>query len=268
MARKAQAKNHGKAFEPEIVHTIELAELFSMLRKSKVQGMGKNRIADEWNGDMNWNDAMTAAELGKWDAPKIEHLTIPTLEQESEDMRYFYDVTGNTLDVASYIAGEPEYWMVEEPIRKPCGRVIRIACEIGGLGDVEAYKLANRGQAIIALIHSLELQGHSIELTIVRAFTNANKDSYNFLIPIKHAGFALDVKRLQFMIGHPAFFRRVLFDLAEYAQGQDMHTLGTRTAYYAPQGYIHIRHDEGRMGTLEASMEWAKQFALTIAAEN
>jgi hypothetical protein len=191
MARRKAQIAPVKEYAPETVHTIELPELFSVLRNSTVKGYGRIRPTDDWNGNLDYDAALDAAEFGKWIAPKIENLTVPSLETESEDMRYFYDVTGNTLDVASYISGEPEYWITEEPIRKPCGRVIRLAVEIGGLGIVSAHAMANRGRAIIALIHSLELQGHSIELTIVRAFTNARGENYRFLIPIKHAGQSL-----------------------------------------------------------------------------
>jgi hypothetical protein len=207
---------------------------------------------------------LDAAEYGKWDAPTIEHLTLPELTSVSEDVRFFHDVTGQHLDICAYITGQPEQWQVEEPIEKPCGRVIRLAVEIGGTSSVSAESMANRGEAIIALIHSLELQGHSVEVTIVRAYQNSNHETYNFLVPIKRAGQALDVKRLQFMIGHPSFYRRCLFGFAEIAHGESLRSCSTGTRSYSPEGYIHLSCNEG----LYDSIEWAKRFAHSLATQN
>jgi len=224
------------------------------------------RESDDWNGNMSYSDALNAAEFGQWSAPEIKNLTLPKLTSASDDMRYYYDVCGEVLDVSSFCSGEPEYWQCSEPIQKPVGRVLRFAVEIGGLGDISAERLKNRGEAIIAMVNSLELQGHSVEVTVVRAYTNRDGNSYKFLIPIKAAGQAIDIQRFQFIIGHPSFFRRCLFGLSELAQGKDIDNCGTRTEEYAPDGFIHISHKQGLCYSPRESMDWAKQFAQSIAA--
>jgi hypothetical protein len=78
------------------------------------------------------------------------------------------------------------------------------------------------------------------------------------------------MNRIQFMLGQPGFFRRLLLMLAEHAQGAPLSgkgSCGTTTANYAPAGFTHISHASGRADRLADSMEWAKQFALAIAAE-
>lgn len=248
------------------VHSLELSDLLFRIRKSRAEWMSSvKRESYEWNGNLSLAESLDAAEFGKWSAPAIDSLTLPALEAPSDDMRYFYDVTGQSLDVASFVAGEPEYWQVAEPLYKPVSRVIRLAVEIGGLGMVDANHLKNRGEAIIALVNSLELQGHSVEVTIVRAFHMSQQPtkSYKFLVPIKSAGQALDIKRFQFIIGHPAFYRRCLFALTELATGLNIDENPTCTANYAPDGFIHIGHQQG-LGNKRDAMEWAKQFALTL----
>jgi hypothetical protein len=222
----------------------------------------------EWNGNLTFAAALDAAMGGQWNAPKIENLTLPAITGESEEVTFSYDVVGQHLDVSAFVAGEPEYWQVENPVSKPCGKIFRFAVEIGGPQFVEASQMANRGQAIIALVHSLELQGHSVEVTIVRAYQTSASEHYNFLIPIKHAGQALDTKRLQFMIGHPAFYRRCLFGFAEVAHGESMATCSTHTRTYSPVGFTHIPHYSGLASSLEQSMQWAEGFAHGINTQN
>jgi hypothetical protein len=258
-------------YPAEQIHTVELPEFFAAIRtQMPFQSHTVWSDASAWNGGLSFDAALDAAEFGKWSAPKIEALTIPQIEGESEEMRYSYDVIGQTLDIAAFLSGEPECWQVEEPIRKPCGRVIRLAVEIGGLADIDAAQLTNRGQAIIALVNSLELAGHSVEVTIVRAFHTKQKgggrNNYRFLIPVKHAGQSLDMKRLQFMLGHAAFYRRCLFGISEVATGHSITKVTTYTDSYEPAGFMHIPHKEGLMNSLSAALDWAKRFADSLTA--
>jgi hypothetical protein len=265
MTRKRTSKRKANGAYNPGTHTVPLPELFFKLRAGGlVNSIARHQDAKEWNGNLTYTAAVDAAELGKWDAPTIEHVTLPEVTGVSEDVRFFHDVTGQHLDISAFICGEPEHWQVEEPIEKPCGRIIRLAVEIGGNAFVTAASMANRGQAIIALIHSLELQGHSVEVTIVRAYRNGKKENYNFLIPVKQAGQAVDMRRLQFMIGHPAFYRRCLFALSEIAHGESLETCSTTTLSHAPEGYIHLPSSQGLCDTPEQSLLWANSFAHSL----
>jgi len=263
---KEQSKAQRAHYLPEQVHTIPLSDLFELLHQSADWMRSTTRVSDEFNGCMSYSEALTAAEFGQWHAPKIKALTFPELTAPSDELRYFNDVTGGQLDIAAFCSGEPEYWQNAEPIQKPIGRVLRFAVEIGGLGDVEAGHLRARGEAIIALVNSLELQGHSVEITVIRAWTNTDKKNYKLLIPVKHAGQALDTKRFQFIIGHPAFYRRCLFGLTELAQGKPLagSGCGTWTQEFAPDGFIHIGHKTG-LAPDAIAMKWAQEFASTLA---
>jgi hypothetical protein len=260
------AKTQIRPYQAGQIYTIELPELFHVIRAQvSRESSTVTRSAGEFNGYMTYDEALDAAEFGKWSAPKIEALTIPQIVGESEEMRYTYDVIGQSLDIASYLTGEPECWLTEEPIRKPCGKVMRLSIEIGASACIPAQSLANRGQAVIALVNSLELAGHSVEVTIVRSWFNAKEENYKFLIPVKHAGQALDMKRLQFMLGHPAFLRRLMFGLSEVAQGATVHKCTTHPTPYRPEGFTaHVSHNDGIGDTLGESLEWAKSLAASL----
>jgi hypothetical protein len=266
MAKRRQNSKPTKGKFAPGNHELGLTELFALVRNVNPTWMATETEPNTWNGGLTMADALDAAEFGRWDAPAIESITLPEIAGESIDTQYRYDVTGMALDVATFLSGEPEYWRDEITVPKPCGRVIRLSIEIGGMNEVSAASMANRGQAIIALINSLELQGHSVELTIVRAYVNTSSERYSFLIPVKHAGQALDMKRIQFMIGHPSFYRRVLFGLAEVAHNASLGTVSTGTREYCPEGFTaHIPSYAGLSSTLDGSLNWAKQFALTLA---
>src|SRR5215469_12808277 len=105
------------------IHTVELSHIFAMFRSNLVGDWmtAVSRYNSEFNAHTSFEDALNAAEFGQWDAPTIESLSLPVLTSESDDMRYFNDVTGDQLDVAAYCAGEPEYWQTAESIYKPQG---------------------------------------------------------------------------------------------------------------------------------------------------
>jgi hypothetical protein len=262
--RKPKAHKIPGKYAPGTVHTLELTELFETLHRD-IRNIRNsrpvNRELNDWDGGLLWNESLDAAELGKWDPPTIGSITLPQFTSESEDTRYSYDVIGQSLDVAAYVSGEPECWQVEEPVRKPCGRIIRLAVEIGGNCNIHADSMANRGRAIAALINSLELQGHSIELTLVNAYTNRRGEDYTFLIPVKHAGQSIDIKRVQFMIGHPSFYRRLLFGLVEIAQGESISTCMLSARNYIPSGFNHISYSQGLSESQTNSLRWAEEFS-------
>lgn len=255
-------------FASGAVHTLSLPEMFGLLHEVK-QHPDFAAICyetDEWNGHLDFDTALRFAEFGWSDAPTIERITVPNVHSLIEEETFYYDVCGEVLDMPAHLSGSPECWMSYESELKPKS-VIKLAVELGGAGTVPAYQLKNRGEAIIALINSLELAGHSIELNIVRAFTEKRTDkTWQFLIRVKDAGQVLDIQRLQFMIGHPAFYRRCLFGLGEIAKGSSMMDRNTYTASYKPAGYVHIPSDAGLYSDPQTSLAWASAFADGLSA--
>jgi len=255
----------------EIVN-LSLPDVFSLLHKVEDKHPNWSSVSRppySWNGDLTYNQALRFAEFGWPDAPQLGRIVVPNVHDLIQDQTCFYDVCGEVLDVPAYISGStPDCWINYEDEPKT-SNVIRLAVEIGGLGDVSADSMKNRGEAIIAMINSLELAGHSIELNIVRCFSESRYGDadYTFLIRVKDAGQVMDIQRVQFMLGHPAFYRRCLFGLSEIAKGSSMDKKNTWTRSYAPDGYVHIPHNCGRYEDSEDSMYWAKVFAETISEQ-
>jgi hypothetical protein len=244
------------------VHTIQLPELFAILHKaaSKSNYLAVKDTPDEWNGGITYDEALHRAEFGWRDAPPLQSITLPNVQRLMESPQDYYDVSGEILDIGAMLAGAPEHWIATEYVNTP-DRIIKLSIEIGGAQTVRASDMASRGQAIVALISSLELASYSVELVLVRALRVPDTGAhYRVLIPIKFAGQALDIPRLQFIIGHPSFYRRLLFGLAEYAKNESMYEASTSTEHYAPEGYTHIPCHAG----LYDSIEWAQEFAESL----
>ena len=250
----------------QTIKAVTLPEFFSILRK--VEATETGTFAAKWSGDSTWSGGMTyseavnAAELGWDNAPEIKNITLPCVQALIPETNYFPDVTGEILDFGAYFAGTPECWLQREDIEVTGNKVLRLSVEIGGSCAIEAAWLRNRGEAIIALINSLELAGYSIELLIVSASITKESFRYVHLIPAKQAGEALDTRRIQFMFT-PAFYRRCIFAIEENFLGRSLYS-GNWSDNYHPEGYIHLRYTDGLCMTLDESIKWAEAFASAV----
>lgn len=247
---------------------LTLPELFDVLHKIPgiiPNGESHGGSTCSWNGNLSYSQALDFAEFGWPDAPLIERIAVPDVQSMIEEDEPIWDVAGGLLDVPTYLSHTPECFSYDEPVQKPA-RLIRLAVEIGGLQNVSETQLQNRGEAIIAIINSLQLAGHSVELNIVRAWSTNHYDTkpqYSVMVRAKDAGQVLDIQRLQFMIGHPAFYRRLLFGISEWAQGASMRDLSTYTKTFVPNdaGIVHIPYNSGLYEDADTSMAWARAFA-------
>jgi hypothetical protein len=248
--------------------TIELPEFYSLLKT--VAGSGKElaslKPSSDWNGNLTLAEAIACLENGWLDAPPIPLVTIPNAPSFIPDIDYNYDVTGNSLDVATYITGIPEHWFAPEFTNRPSDTIVKLSIEVGGSWKVEPHELRNRGQAVIALVNSLEIAGLSVELVLVSSWISAAGITNTMLLPVKRAGQPLDMNRLQFMLISPAFYRRCIFAMHEHVQNKSMFECNSFSRTYAPAGYTHINYAEGLHATLEGAMSWAQYFGRGIVA--
>jgi hypothetical protein len=217
-----------------------------------------------WAGGVNFDECVNRVQYGWRNAPEIRHMTIPSIVAMADDTAYYYDVTGDTLDVAAYVSGEPEHWLQSTSVRVETSKIIRLAVDVSIPGIIEADQIANRGAAMVALVNSLELAGCSVELAITIGIQTPKDNRYSVLFPIKSAGDALNMPRVQFMIGHTSFFRRCIFGLLEQLTGEM--TGPSIPVGYAPEGYTHVSSTDGLYSNESDAMEWAEKFAHELAA--
>lgn len=255
------------------IYTLPWAEVGPYLDKClaapKGQYSGTNDIAGlSWYGGMTYKQAVEATVEYKG-APAIPHIEIPGMHVRIDDVDYTYQVTGEVLDVASYTMGVPEHWLMPEPIQFEGSKTFKMLVEIDGAGSVEASELANRGQAIVALIHSLELQGYSVGIDIVDAGKRGGKLTYALLIPLKAEGEPLNVNRAQFVIGHPAFYRRILFSLDHIVCSEPVEGLAPGTDSVTLPGYdLRLKYTDGLSSDPKESMAWVKRTLAKVSTNH
>lgn len=229
------------------------------------------------NGESFYGGSFDFAEYSAFtlykDAPKIPLIEIPELRIAGLDVDYNYDVTGEILDITSHIAGLPEQWLSPQLSYTHSSRVIDLSVEIGGKANITSASMTNRGQAIVALIESLELRGYSLSLTLVRSTVARGRDTswsgasvstgeqFVMTLPLKRIGEPLNINRTQFAIGHPSFYRRLLFGVQAYF-GFD--SSNTKTQDYVIPSDFHISHKMGLSEALQDALDWAETTAKTL----
>lgn len=223
----------------------------------------KYSIMLDWFGGMTFSESVQAITYGWENAPDVKNVSLPNVETLTDHVEYFHDVTGNEFDAPAYFSGSHECFIdsFQETVRT--NKVIKLAIEMGGSASVLPKLLSNRGEAVIALINSLELAGYSIELVVVNASITKKSKRFADVISVKEAGQALDMRRIQFLFT-PMFYRRCLFALEESHFNESINVITTYSDNYKPAGYVHIPYSAGLCDSLQDSMKWAGEFAHSV----
>lgn len=264
-----QNANNTSEVNEELITFSELQKIVREMITKPRRGFSCTRDGSEtFFGGMTPAQALDALENGWKDAPALPELTLPTIPARINEPVFFNDVCGEVLDIGSYSTGSPECFWNQEIQEMRGTKILRLAVEIGGASLITATELQNRGESLIALINSLEIAGYSVELTIVRAFAEnlGSGRKHRYLIPVKLAGEVLNLPLMQFVIGHPAFFRRCLFALSEYKMGRSICASNAMTQSFAPEGFIHLHHHDGLSSNAQESIEWAQGLSQTLSA--
>src|SRR5260221_137698 len=124
-----------------------------------------------------------------------------------------YDVSGDSVDIGRYLAGEPEC-MMDWPLQptSAAGRVITLCASICYSGSIDAEVIIRRGQVITALALALSRLGHNVEMWAdISAMQVGRGAQSRFRILVKGADDTLDPARIMYAYAHPTMLRRLGF---------------------------------------------------------
>lgn len=211
---------------------------------------GKGRDASEWNGNATLADACGLASHGWQDGCAKINTTLASLENDIGSLAVVPSIRrvddGGEIDVAAYLTGEPEHWVMPEQTMavSECGRALTIGfcCTVSGV--VSADELTRRGAAVAALIASLELGGYAVKLDVILSTSSRPREKGHTavaVVPVKNFGGEIDVATLAFTCAHPAFLRQLGFVFYQHAA--DEHGCGT--GYDNGYGYPYTPELEG-----------------------
>jgi hypothetical protein len=146
-----------------------------------------------------------------------------------------FDTSGFEVDVASFVAGEPEHMMTYVDVEGG-KRQVHIVSNMVVSGSVGTEKMLIRGAMVAALVDALESVGHRVRLTVgawVAVDGMHQGDTLGITTTVKQEHEPLDMERLAFAGAHPSMFRRLVFAAME-AMPDDL-----RTKYRVPGRYSY-----------------------------
>ena len=170
----------------------------------------------EWAGVRTFDEAETLARNG-WhdirdDIDRIVDSIRNDLRETTADVwTARHDVTGAAVDVGAFLQGVPEC-MVEHNLTREAsfGRVVVVNVNVGALADVSPDHIMKRGAAIVALIETLAILNHTVELWAESTVTQAG-NTVTIHTRIKAEAEPLDVDAIMYCFAHPSMLRHLVF---------------------------------------------------------
>lgn len=182
-----------------------------------------NGHGPEWTGGVRTFAEAMALARGGWTAHSVEAMRLADSRLSSLSAAIpTFDIYnridgGGTIDVGAYLVGVPEcYIAMEESMseRKACRILLNMSVHCG----ISPQGIIKKGEAVVALIQSLELAGIATEVILTSSGTNdgtSGVTEFESSVLIKRGEDYLDVPRLMFALAHPACFRVLGFAWAQ-----------------------------------------------------
>ena len=184
------------------------------------------------------------------DAMSIAESAVSTAEAQAELPAFtsFYDVSGSDVDVARFLAGEPENMVNYQMVMTPrVGRIITLVASISASASIQADTMWNRGVQTVALILALEKIGFQVELwTDMTASSGMHEGTQGCIrTRVKGPGQLLDVSQIMFAFAHPANFRVLHFAGMHLFPKPLQRELGVGSHYGYPADPVEEMYPEG-----------------------
>lgn len=120
-----------------------------------------------------------------------------------------YGVAGTTPNIPRAIAGNPVNMRLPDLKKGSRRPVITLLNDMCVSWNNDEILLANRAAVVAALIDMIEGAGYSCE--VVSFALSKYQGSSLVAVQVKNSNQPVDIPRLAFGLGHPAFFRRMIF---------------------------------------------------------
>jgi hypothetical protein len=175
-------------------------------------GQGWIRGDEKWSGTDCMGDAIDIARKGWDDGVELAQEIHETLTgQHAKERRRKHTVAGGSVNVGRMLAGNPAH-MIARPKREG-KKVVTFFVEGFMSAGIDADNAVIRAALIGAITDVLEMNGYSCEIvSIATAVTvRRNDPAYQVATTLKAAGETLNLNDVVFALGHPSYFRRLVF---------------------------------------------------------
>jgi len=150
----------------------------------------------------------------------------------------FFDLSGEEVDVARYLTGEPENMIAYQMIEQPRDHIIELIVQGNQPAKTTKEQIIGRGAVILAATQAMQSRGFSIGITYATA--SRGPQWYDeplfrseYYLPLQEIGQVTDVDALAFALLHPSMTRRLMFgayeqlEPAEVKERRDIRLSGT-----------------------------------------
>ncbi len=168
----------------------------------------------------SWNDSINFLREGWSEGIKEVDIKVKEIEGmiDTNTIQYDYDVTGDYIDIGSYLQGVPECFLTSSNSEKQKAG-IKIGVNLGFHFGITQESIYNFGAAILSLIDKL-YQSHYIDLTFYIGSKNCMKHNIDIAYHVStEQGYDRDY--IAFILCNPAFLRRIAFAILEKVTGND-----------------------------------------------
>jgi hypothetical protein len=241
---------------PIYVHTFDsLSELIDYADSPVTSAghLGRASQRDEsrreaWTMTPTFADAVKLARAGWSDhrdaVDNVLGNVVPQIREALPDVfQSVHNVHGATVDVAAFLAGEPECMIdfVPEP-EATCGKVVTMLVSLDCSAGIDTDEIIARGAAICALAECLTMVGYTLEV-----WGESHSGEISHTVRVKAAADALDADAMLYAMAHPSMFRRIMFSAEEHESTE----IRKRNGIYDGGGYGGKNHDWGRLTQAE-----------------
>lgn len=144
-----------------------------------------------------------------------------------------YSVAGGSVSVGRLLAGNPLH-MIHRP-QLPGRRVVTLFVETFMSAGVSPENATTRAVLVAWIVDKMEREGYSCEIVAAVTTRGTNgRTGHQHAITLKNAGERLSLPDIVFALGHPSFFRRLVFASVGAASecGSTWETQGSPTAAF------------------------------------
>lgn len=201
-----------------------------------------------WFGTDTFDEAIKLAAEG-WSAerPKVDAILEPIREKLAEKLDYTFarghDMVGCEPDIDRFLAGELECMWDDVPTEAPTkGRVFTLVINGTVNYTIKRETILARGAAIAALVEAFQMLNYDLSIYVENSVSagygrskgaGGKYNKHTILVQVHRAGDPLDINKVMFPIGNPAWLRRICFALQE----QEPQFIRDRFGFHQGGGY-------------------------------
>lgn len=174
---------------------------------------GWDTSVKSWYGTPNMNAALDLAANGWAEGIEAAEQILEEITTEySSSKKRINSLAGGQVSVGRMLSGNPKH--MKKKAKQPKKRVVTLFVESAIINSVSAVNVAIRAATVCAIADLIEQQGYSCEINAVMMISKNSTHTLpgaQMCVTLKNSNERLNLSDVAFSLGHPSFFRRMIF---------------------------------------------------------